>query len=180
MEKAKLAMVGLIVLLSIALLGAWQMRQGGGGLFQPDKPNWQWSDDWNSNQISPPPQGQPISPPNQSQPNPQPNQQLVAQTFDQAKQLSQQSGRPILLIFGASWCHWCQKMEQETLTDSGVKSSMMKYVFVKIDTDRDKSSTSQFGVRGLPTSVIANSSGQEVKKQEGFMDANKMKSFLGN
>jgi thiol:disulfide interchange protein len=175
MEKSKFAMVGVIILLSIILFGAWTYKNQV-GVFQ-NKPNWQWSNDWNSDQAQPP-----IQKPNQNQPIPnqpnQPDQPMNAQNFEQAKQFSKQSGKPILAVFSATWCKWCQKLEQETLTDSSVRKVMSNYVYIKIDTDTSKELVSEYKVRGLPTTLIINSDGVEIKKEAGFMDTNKMREFL--
>lgn len=172
MEKSKFTMVGIIVLLSIGLIVACVFKSQ--NLKDSNRTNWQWSNDWNSNQIKPP-----MQQPNQPQPNQnQPNQPQVAQNFEQAKQMSQSSGKPILALFGAAWCHWCKKMEQETLTNDSVRNVVSNYVYIKIDTDTNKNLVNQYKIRGLPTTLIIDSSGKEIKKEAGFMDADKMQEFL--
>lgn len=176
MDNAKKLMVGVIILLSIILLAALAVKYNGkgGGIF--NQPNWQWSDDWNSGQIAPPPSqpGQPPTSPIQPQ---QPEGQVKAQNFQEAKALSQRTGKPILAIFGASWCSWCHKLERETLTDPSVKAVMMKYVYVKVDADSDRSTVNQFDVGGLPTTIITDGT-KSIKRENGFMDTRKMVGFL--
>lgn len=173
MDNAKKLMIGMIILLSILLLAALAVKYngGGGGLFN-NEPNWQWSDDWNSEQLSPNPQ---LPGPNNNI-SPQ-SPQVKAKDFQEAKAFSQQSGKPILAVFGASWCGWCKKMERETLSDSKVKLAMTNYIYVKVDADVDKSTVDQFNVQGLPTTIITDGS-RAIKREAGFMDTNKMLGFL--
>jgi len=170
MEKSKFVMIGVIVFLSIILFVVWNIKHQ---TFEGDRTNWQWSNNWNSDQTQSQP---PINRPDQ-QPPINPNQPM-AQNFEQAKQISQQSGKPVLAFFGASWCNWCKKIEQETLTDESVRAAMANYVYIKIDADTNKNLVSQYKVRGLPTFFIMDSNGTELKKESGFMDANKMREFL--
>src|SRR5438552_3605835 len=40
----------------------------------------------------------------------------------EAHKISVQTGRPLLIVFGAPWCHYCRELEQTTLRDPKIVS----------------------------------------------------------
>lgn len=55
----------------------------------------------------------------------------------EAFELSQRTGRPILLDIGASWCHWCHVMDDGTYADAEV-AQLLRQHFVAMKVDRDE------------------------------------------
>ncbi len=53
--------------------------------------------------------------------------------FRQAKE----TGRPILLDIGASWCHWCHVMDEGTYADPEV-AELVNQLFIPVKVDRDE------------------------------------------
>lgn len=155
-----------------------------GKIFQEKKKdNWEWKDDWTESQKEKIPQ--PIipkeEPPKEEPTKPDsPKSQIVASTYEEAVNKSEKSGMPIMIMFHADFCHWCVKMENETLTDSKVKSMMMNYIFLKVDANKDSATTSKFGVRMFPTYLICNYKGEKFKSGAGFLDSNNFYNWLNN
>lgn len=140
--------------------------------------NWQWKDSWtNSEKINPidpvAPKVEPITPD-------VPKTQITVSTYQEALTKSEELGMPIMILFGADWCQWCVKMHKETLPDSNVKSVMMNYIFLKVNTDNDRDTTKIFGISGLPSYVICNSTGEKLKSGSGFKNANDFSEWLNN
>lgn len=75
--------------------------------------------------------------------------------YQRALQLGRETGRPVLLHFGAAWCVPCQKMEREVFATQEVRSEIaQKFVAVRIDYDRDRAVASRYDVQVLPTDII--------------------------
>jgi thiol-disulfide isomerase/thioredoxin len=153
--------------------------------------NWQWSNDWNNptgptlDDGSRPDVSKPIGPNGvrvqpQVQPQVQPTQpaEIVLIGYQEAMKRSASEGKPVLVMFTASWCSWCNKFKKEVLIDPAVKSACSKYLFTMVDADQEKVAVRKFGVTGLPSFVITNSKEQKLKSQDGFMDAARFVQFL--
>lgn len=137
------------------------------------KENWQWGNEWGNEK-----QDQPIQPKKPDKPETPIQGQIKAESFEQAKSLSSQHDRPILIIFTAKWCQWCKKLKDETLQDANVQKSMQRYILVSIDTDVDRSVADKFNVKSLPTIVITNAQEQKLKSNSGFMKSSDMVRWL--
>lgn len=67
------------------------------------------------------------------------------------------SGRPILLVVTASWCHWCHVMDDTTFSDPDIVRIIAKdFIPVRVDADRWPDVRDHFAPEGLPaTSFLA-------------------------
>lgn len=86
--------------------------------------------------------------------------------------------KPILMDFWASWCVWCKKMDDETYPDPRVKRALAAYVLLKIDVDRMPALQKQFQADGLPTTVIVDKDGKELKRTVGYKTPAQFVPFL--
>lgn len=137
------------------------------------KENWQWKDNWNSKQpkIQEPPKKE-----QEKQEKTKP--QVTVSNYNDAVKKSSELGIPIVIIFRAEWCHWCKKLQKETLLDSKVKSMMTNYVFLEVDVDADTVTAKKFGVFGLPSYVITNSKGDKLKSGSGYKNGDLFSEWL--
>ena len=84
--------------------------------------------------------------------------------MNEAIQISQQTGKPIMLFFtGSDWCGWCVKLKKEVYKTSEFnKWAKKNVVLVDVDfprktklsekvTKQNKELQQMFGVRGYPT-----------------------------
>lgn len=104
--------------------------------------------------------------------------QITAKNYRDALKKSKEHKMPILIMFHADWCHWCTKMEHSTLSDRSVKELMKNYVFLSLDTDKDRRTTRKFGVRGLPSYVVTDHTEKTLKKGSGYKGANDFSKWL--
>ena len=85
--------------------------------------------------------------------------------FDQAKK----EHRLVLLYGKSEWCHWCQKMNGETWTDTGVQQLINDhFVPVAVDVTDDAEIANHFQIKGTPTLVIVGANRQVIKTLYGF------------
>jgi thioredoxin 1 len=73
--------------------------------------------------------------------------------------------RPVLVDFGAEWCHPCRKLDpliEELAAEWGGRVKV-----VHVDADRNVQSTMRFEVMGLPTLIVF-VAGQPVARLQGF------------
>jgi thiol:disulfide interchange protein len=92
--------------------------------------------------------------------------------------LAKKENKPVLIDFWASWCSWCKKMDDETYPDPRVQAAMKNYIPLKIDVDKMPDFQKKFGVQGLPTSVIVDPNGKELRRGEGYQPADQFAQFL--
>ena len=69
-------------------------------------------------------------------------------------------GKPTLVWFSGTWCHFCEAMEPFAFATAGERVSRM--AFVEKSVDHDRSAARQYGIRGTPTFVLIDSTGREL------------------
>ena len=85
-------------------------------------------------------------------------------SYDEAKRLANETGLPLVLHFEAKWCGPCRKMETEVLSTSDVRKLLGEaFIGVRIDSDRNRSLVSEFGVSTLPTEIIVKPDNQKSR-----------------
>jgi len=90
-------------------------------------------------------------------------------------------GKPVIVDFTAKWCVACGELEKRSFTDPKLIEAAQRFDRYRVDcTDRGNSATQtaikRFGVKGFPTVILFDSSGQEVKSSRitGFLEADKI------
>jgi len=74
-----------------------------------------------------------------------------------------------LYYFSAPWCGPC-KMLGPTMDKSGLP-------FTKVNVDNDTELAAKYGVRSVPTLLVVDSAGEEVKRLVGNQDLNTIKNW---
>ena len=87
------------------------------------------------------------------------------QAMDEAKK----SNKTIFIDFYADWCSYCGEMDEKAFTDPQVVAKLTQnYVLLKVDVDENPSLSSKYTAYSLPTMVIVDSSGNEIKRIIGY------------
>jgi len=85
-------------------------------------------------------------------------------------------GQPVLLDLYADWCVACKEFDKYTFTDAGVQQALSSYKLLRADlthsTEQDIELMEHLDVLGLPTLVIYDPQGKELK-------AHRIAGFLG-
>jgi thiol:disulfide interchange protein DsbD len=84
--------------------------------------------------------------------------------------------RPLFMDFTAAWCAACKEIELQTFPDDRVQSAAGRFMSLKLDMTDDsdpavEKTFEEFGIRGLPTLILFDSAGKEVKRFGDFVPA---------
>lgn len=72
--------------------------------------------------------------------------------YDAALKASKDSGKPLVLVFSASWCPPCQMNKKQVYPSTAVKPYHDKFVWAYLDADAEANvaAMQKFGVTGIP------------------------------
>jgi thiol:disulfide interchange protein len=87
--------------------------------------------------------------------------------FDETLAEAKEKGKPVLLVFGATWCPPCKTMKRNVWPDEEVTKAVEQgYVPIYVDVDEEKHSqlSSRYRVLGIPAVLVLNAEGEVLKK----------------
>jgi thiol:disulfide interchange protein len=98
------------------------------------------------------------------------------------------SGRPVLYDFTAAWCPPCHLLDAEAWNDTGI-ASRVDTLFVPariMDRQREDGRNTpdveelqrRYRVTAFPTLVVADASGREIARMEGYGGRQRLEAFL--
>jgi len=86
-----------------------------------------------------------------------------------AIQLRQATGRPLLIYVTADYCGYCRKMERDTWSNQGVSQKIRdRFISLKLDAEKHADLVSRLGIKGLPTTIVFNDSGEQIQTISGY------------
>lgn len=87
-----------------------------------------------------------------------------------AHKIAARDNKPLLLVFGAEWCHFCTKLEQETLAHPALARYInATYVPVHLDFDKDERVREILDVERLPCTILLTKDAEILDRFEGYM-----------
>lgn len=94
--------------------------------------------------------------------------------------------KPVMIDFTADWCAACKELEHGPFSDAKVIRAAAKFQRLRVDgTDRNDAkmlkAARHYGVKGFPTVIFVDSSGNEVKSARivGFVNTQEMLKRIG-
>jgi FKBP-type peptidyl-prolyl cis-trans isomerase 2/glutaredoxin len=85
------------------------------------------------------------------------------------------SGKPMVLFLYKEDCPWCEKMEKEIFPDPRTQSIGPDFVWVKIDSSKNKAIKEMYKQEGYPMIVLLNKDKGVYRNLKGFRDAAKFR-----
>ncbi len=93
-------------------------------------------------------------------------------TLTQATELSQETGKPMLVLATADWCPPCQTLKRTTLMDSAVVEWIMSNTIpVYLEDGENSDEIGSLGVGAYPTTMLIQD-GQVLVSLQGAIKAN--------
>lgn len=86
----------------------------------------------------------------------------------EALEKAREKGLPVMAVFYADWCSWCQKLRREVFTTAEVVKRSKNFVNVMINTDTDTVNAKRYAVQGLPTVLFMGPNGEVVQQFTGY------------
>lgn len=99
---------------------------------------------------------------------------------DAAMELAAQEQKPLVLLLYADWCQWSQQMLNHTFIDPRIKRYHDRFVWLKIDSDKERMYKEVFEQENFPMVVLMDSHGDIVEKLGGFQDGGTLALYLEN
>ncbi|MGK0185994.1 MAG: thioredoxin-like negative regulator of GroEL [Verrucomicrobiales bacterium] len=82
---------------------------------------------------------------------------------------AKKTGKPVLVVFSATWCPPCQANKKNVYPSAAVQPYHDKFVWAYLDTDVAKNANvaEKFSVRGIPHIQFLNNDGSSLDKSMG-------------
>ncbi len=77
---------------------------------------------------------------------------------------------PLVIDFSTKDCHWCRMLESTTFRDPAVvKVLSQRFVALHVDAEKEASLAQRLNVQSYPTLIFADSDGNILDRQEGYV-----------
>lgn len=86
-----------------------------------------------------------------------------------AQKLAIQQNKPLMIVFGASWCTYCHKLDRETFGDKRVSTIVeQEFIPVHLDFDKEHKIAKILDVERLPCTVFLTPQADLLLRTEGY------------
>ncbi|RLS58756.1 MAG: thioredoxin [Planctomycetota bacterium] len=100
------------------------------------------------------------------------------ESYETGLKRASDEGKPMLVVFRASWCRFSSELPHTTLADPQVVSMSGKFICVLVDADRDAAVCRAMGVKAFPTIQLISTNGQELERMSGEMTTPELRTLL--
>ncbi len=95
--------------------------------------------------------------------------------FDEALARARSEQRLLLVDVYTDWCGWCKKLDREVFADGRVGAAAKDLVAVKVNAEKGGEEIARrYRVRGYPTILFLDGTGNVVERIDGYVDAGEM------
>ena len=90
-------------------------------------------------------------------------------SYAAALKKAKESGKPLVVVFSATWCPPCQSNKKNVYPSEPVKVFHDKFIWAYLDTDDETSAKTakEFGVSGIPHIQFVDKDGKSIDKMVG-------------
>lgn len=99
-------------------------------------------------------------------------------SFSEAQATAKAAHKPMAVDFYATWCGPCKKLAAESFPSSPVQALKDKFVWARIDVDKNQDLAQKYQITGLPTVMVMNGDGKPIDKLMGFTDGDSLAAYL--
>lgn len=105
-----------------------------------------------------------------------------ADSYDQAYQVTQETGKPLVILVGADWCPGCQTMRNTVMPQVASRGDLKNVSFAHVNTDRDGTLARQLMSGNLIPQLVMytkTESGWKIDRLVGAQSPEAVEAFLG-
>jgi thiol-disulfide isomerase/thioredoxin len=89
----------------------------------------------------------------------------------EAHRVSAATGRPMLIVFGAEWCHYCRQLDSTTLKNPELVTYIStNFVPVHLDADKDVRIAQILKAKPIPCTVVLSPDADLMGRSFGYQD----------
>jgi hypothetical protein len=89
----------------------------------------------------------------------------------EAHRVSAATRRPMLIVFGAEWCHYCRELDSTTLKNPELVSYISSnFVPVHLDADKDARIAQILKAKPIPCTVVLSPDAELMGRAIGYQD----------
>ena len=91
------------------------------------------------------------------------------QDLETAHKAAMKSNKPVFIVFDASWCTYCRKLEKDTLSDPRMARYLNQaFEPVHLDFDKDREIADTLKVKSIPCTVVLSAEADLLARQVGY------------
>lgn len=98
-------------------------------------------------------------------------------TLESAIDDARRQGKPILVVVGAPWCGYCEKLHDD-LEGEAETALSKQWVLAKINADDEVNDARELHVNGLPALRLLSSDGVTAASQDGYLPIDQLTQWL--
>ncbi len=97
---------------------------------------------------------------------------------DQGLERAAKEDKPVLAVLYSPTCGWSKRLLDETMQDPRIKRLRDDFIWVKVDSNKNKDLYEYYNQDGYPLILFLSASGEEIKRIEGYRPAKTLEAEL--
>jgi len=103
----------------------------------------------------------------------------MAESYEDAIDLSKDTDSNIFIYFGANWSKYCIMMKNNTFENKEVKEYLLKnFIVLHVDVDKNKNLKEKYNVKELPQLIVIDKNEKIIKRISGYKSSDKFLKWI--